>query len=333
MPILTTDELRSTFRGILLREGVPAERAEECADVFTDNTRFGVYSHGVNRFPRFIGQLRAGHIVPAATPTRVQSLGALEQWDGGSGLGIINARMMSDRAMELAGEHGVGLVAIRRTNHWMRGGTWGQRIADRGFVGVCWTNTIAIMPPWGGMEPRVGNNPLVIAIPGDPPTMVDMACSMFSFGRLETTKLAGKQTPVDAGFDESGALTRDPADVLATKRLLPTGFWKGSGLSIVLDMAVTLLSGGLSVAEVTEDMGEEYNLSQIFLAASVDRLMEHGDRDAKLARIRDYVTSSCPVEADQPIRLPGHDFARRAAAHDAEGIPVDDTVWTRILAL
>jgi len=333
MPLLTVDDLRSTFRDILLRDGLSPDLAEKCVEVFTDNTRLGVYSHGVNRFPRFVEQLRAGHLKAAAKPVRTLSLGAVERWDGGSGIGIVNAREMSDRAMELATEHGVGLVAIGHTNHWMRGGTWGGRIAERGFLGICWTNTIAIMPPWGGTEPRVGNNPLVIGVPGDPPTIVDMACSLFSWGKLDTTRLAGGLTPVDAGYDAEGKLSRDPAAVLATQRLLPTGFWKGSGLSIVLDMAVTLLSGGLSVAEITADQSAEFNLSQVFVAVDIDRMVERGDRDAKLARIREYVTSSAPVDPAHPIRLPGHDFARRAEAHDRDGVPVADEVWERVKAL
>lgn len=130
MPRLTVEELRSALTDILLRVGLRPDLAEECARVFVDNTRLGVYSHGVNRFPRFVAQLRAGHFRADAEPVRLLSLGAIERWDGGSGIGVVNARKMSDRATEPAGEHGVGVTAIGRTNHWMRGGSWGQRIAE-----------------------------------------------------------------------------------------------------------------------------------------------------------------------------------------------------------
>lgn len=40
--------------------------------------------------------------------------------------------------------------------------------------------------------------------------MVDMSCSMYSYGMLEVHRLAGRQTFVDAGFDDEGNLTRDP---------------------------------------------------------------------------------------------------------------------------
>ena len=37
--------------------------------------------------------------------------------------------------------------------------------AGAGVSGICWTNTMPNLPPWGGVDPIIGNNPLVIAVP------------------------------------------------------------------------------------------------------------------------------------------------------------------------
>jgi len=42
---------------------------------------------------------------------------------------------------------------------------------------------------------------------------------------------------VEGGFDAGGRLTRDPAAIEASKRPLPIGYWKGSGLALMLDMS------------------------------------------------------------------------------------------------
>ena len=118
-----------------------------------------------------------------------------------------------DRAMELASQNGVGIVALRNANHWMRGGSYGWQAAEKGYIGICWTNALAVMPPWGAKECRIGTNPLIIAVPTTPITMVDMSCSMYSYGMLEVHRLQGRQTVVDAGFDDNGNPTRDPATV------------------------------------------------------------------------------------------------------------------------
>jgi len=237
---------------------------------------------------------------------------------------------MMDRAIELATRHGIGLIALRNANHWMRGGGYGYQAAAKGYVGICWTNLLAVMPPWGTKECRIGTNPLIVAGPSDPITMIDMSMSIFSYGMLEVNRLAGRQLPVDGGFDDSGNL---PVPIEKNHRILPMGYWMGSGMSIVLDMIATVLSGGLSVAEVTEDMDDEYGVSQVFIAIEVDRLMDGRIREEKLRRIVDYVTTAERANSEQEIRLPGHEFPPILAENKKRGIPVDERVWARIRAL
>jgi 3-dehydro-L-gulonate 2-dehydrogenase len=104
--------------------------------MFARTTESGVYSHGVNRFPRFIQQLDNGDIIPEAKPQRVTSLGAIEQWDAQRSIGNLTAKKMMDRAIELASDHGIGLVALRNANHWMRGGSYGWQAAEKGYIGI-----------------------------------------------------------------------------------------------------------------------------------------------------------------------------------------------------
>ncbi|GAB4590783.1 2,3-diketo-L-gulonate reductase [Edwardsiella tarda] len=330
---VTFAQLKQAFLRVLLARGVAAQRAEACAEMFAQTTEAGVASHGVNRFPRFIQQLEAGDIIPDADPVCVKTLGAIEQWDAQRAIGNLTARQMMDRAIALADQHGIGLVALRNANHWMRGGSYGWQAAERGYIGICWSNSIAVMPPWGGKSCRIGTNPLSVAIPSQPITLVDMSMSMFSYGMLEVNRLAGRALPVDGGFDDAGQLTRDPAVIERNRRILPMGYWKGSGLSIVLDMIATLLSDGASVAEVTEDHSDEYGVSQIFIAMEVDRLIDGPTRDAKLARIMAYVREAQRADEQVAIRLPGHEFTQQQAYNREQGIEVDDRVWQQICAL
>lgn len=330
---VTFTQLKQEFNRVLLTRGVEAATADACAGMFARVTESGVCSHGVNRFPRFIQQLDAGDIVPDARAKCVIRLGAIEQWDAQRSIGNLCAKKMMDRAIELAANHGIGLVALRNANHWMRGGSYGWQAAEKGYIGICWTNSTAVMPPWGAKECRIGTNPLVVAIPGDPITMVDMSMSMFSYGMLQVNRLAGRQLPVDGGFDDENNLTRDPATIEKNRRILPMGYWKGSGLSIVLDMIAALLSNGASVADVTLDHRDEYGVSQVFIAIEVDRLIDGVSREARLRRIMDFVTTAEPLDENVAVRLPGHEFTRIAQENRRDGIIIDDRVWAQIQAL
>ena len=173
------------FLRVLLNKGFSEERAQLCARIFAESSRDGVYSHGLNRFPYFIKNIDEGIIQVQAMPERVGGFGSMERWDGRFGPGPLNAHFCMNRAIELAKEHGMSCVGLRNTTHWMRGGTYGWQAADAGCLAICFTNTSPNMPPWGGAEARIGNNPMVIAVPRQKGHLVlDMATALFSYGKL-----------------------------------------------------------------------------------------------------------------------------------------------------
>lgn len=59
--------------------------------------------------------------------------------------------------------------------------------------------------------------------------MVDMSMSMFSYGMLEVNRLAGRQLPVDGGFDDEGNLTKEPGVIEKNRRILPMGLLERFG--------------------------------------------------------------------------------------------------------
>ena len=87
---VTFEQLKAAFNRVLISRGVDSETADACAEMFARTTESGVYSHGVNRFPRFIQQLENGDIIPDAQPKRITSLGAIEQWDAQRSIGPLN---------------------------------------------------------------------------------------------------------------------------------------------------------------------------------------------------------------------------------------------------
>jgi hypothetical protein len=53
-------ELYDVLLTVSLKAGFETERARLSARLFTDASRDGVYSHGLNRFPRFMEMIRRG---------------------------------------------------------------------------------------------------------------------------------------------------------------------------------------------------------------------------------------------------------------------------------
>lgn len=331
---LPFDEIKGTLKGILLTRGCEEAKADKVAHEMTRNALEGTYSHGVNRFARLVQSIDEGLIDVAADPTLEGGFGAIERYDGRLGLGITNAWFAMDRAITMAKAHGIGLCALRNTNHWLRAATYGLQACDAGLAGICFTNTMPNMPAWGAVDARLANNPLVLAFPhAQGHVVVDMAMSQFSYGALEVAKLEDRQMPVDAGFDEKGALSRDPAAVIRSRRLLPAGYWKGAALSFALDTFASCISLGYSVAAQSRLPGDEHGASQVFIAIHYDAIAPRAEAEAILADSVAYLLDSTPEAGGAPVRYPGQKAMRVRAENEAKGIPVDEGVWARILAM
>ncbi len=324
-------EVHQTLAAVLRKLGFSDGRADTCARLFAETTRDGVYTHGVNRFPRFVETIRNGRVDPSAEPVVLARFGALERWDGRRGPGNLNALTAMDRAIALGREHGIGCVALANTNHWMRAGTYGWQAADAGVIGICWTNTMPNLPPWGGADPVIGNNPLVMAVPrAGGPVVLDMAMSQFSYGALESYRKRGQMLPVDGGFDVNGNLTRDPAAIETSWRPVPVGYWKGSGLSVMLDMIAAMMTLGRATHEIAADPLLETGVSQIFVTMHPEAFGP-APRAAQIAGEIVASLENCPVAAHHAkVRYPGEQTLRLRAENTQLGLPIDPEVWDLI---
>ena len=166
------DEMWLELTRVLRAAGFEEDKAKRCAQIFTENTCDGVMSHGLNRFPAFVTNVKMGVVKLHVEPELVRSLGAIEQWDGKQGVGPLNAEIAMNRAIALARGHGIGCVGLRNTNHWMRAGTYGLLAAagglywnlldeyDRAHAAVgCYREQTweqshgGLYPPWRGTYP------------------------------------------------------------------------------------------------------------------------------------------------------------------------------------
>lgn len=328
---VTYNQMKHMLTTCLIKRGVSNETAAIIAEIMTNNSCDGIASHGLNRFPRMLQYIDDGLIDISATPEVVNSFGNLEVVDGHLGFGVINASFAMNRAIELAKIFGIGCVALRNNNHWMRGATYGLQAVESGVIGICFTNTIPNLPVWGSTDSRVGNNPLIIAVPkGEDGIILDMAMSQFSYGKMESLAAQDKKLPQSGGFDEDGNLTDDPKKILKSQRPLPIGFWKGSGLSLVLDLLATILSSGKS----TKDIGEqkiEYGVSQVFITIDPLKIASAEVINEKIEETIEYIKTSTVLEGTR-IFYPGEQSKMRRIENKEHGIPVDETIWNQVVA-
>lgn len=327
-------EMHSIFFKILVNHGVPKEYAGDWAQIFVDNSLVGVYSHGINRFKKIIEYIDKGLINIHEQCTCEVKIGNIERWNGHCGIGPLNAQKAVLRACKLAKEQGIGIVALGNNNHWLRGGYYGSLAADQGCICICWSNTKPNMQAWGSKDTNIGNNPIVFAVPdiSKEHIILDCAVSQFSYGKIEECMLKNIELPVPGGLDEKGEPTRDPSIIYQTKRVLPMGYWKGSGLSILLDLIGTILSNGNSVMKIGT-FEREIGLTQIFIVIDPLKFINIERMDQIVHDLKKSLKDSHPIQERREVYYPGELETKVRKENLKKGLPVIEAKWKEILNL
>ena len=330
---VSSEEMKLVLSKLFLKYSFSKVQAETLAKIHTESTIDGIYSHGINRVPVFIDYINKGLIDIDAIAGKVTSMGSIERWDGNLGSGILNALKCTDRAIDLAKANGMGLVALRNTNHWMRGGTYGWRAAEQGCISIMFTNTIPNMPAWGGQENRIGNNPLVISIPRkEGHVVLDMALSQFSFGKMQSLDLKNEELPFNGGWDSNNQLSKNPKEIMNSGRALPVGYWKGSALSMILDMLATLLSAGNSTYKIGLKKNETA-LSQVFMCIDPSTFSDAEIQENLLNEIIQFTHDGPPMKMGNKTFYPGERTLSTRLKNQKEGMMVNSKIWEQVLQL
>ena len=159
-----------------------------------------------------------------------------------------------------------------------------------------------------------------------------MALSQFSFGKINDYRLKGEKLPYHGGWDDNDELSNDPDKILSKERGLPIGFWKGSALSMVLDMLATMLSAGNSTYRINSKETETA-ISQIFICIYPKVFKDNELQEKLLDEIISFTQDVKPISPEDTIYYPGERSAQTRAKKLKEGISVNDGIWEKIMAL
>lgn len=309
-------------------------RAKRFAVIFAGNSMDGVYSHGMNRYPRYLSTMESGMCDASVLEMeKVSGFGALEVWDAKNGVGPLMAQQAASRTAELAKAHGIACVALKNNSHWLRAGRYALEMAEEGLCAICFTNTCQNLAPWGSMQKAIGNNPIAMAIPRkDSPLLMDMAVSQYAYGKMEVMAKQGKVLDVPCGYDKEGKETCDPREIVDGGVMTPMAMWKGNALSVMLDLMAAMLSGGKTSLDLGPDAAKERGMSQVFIAMHPQAVGDMEDTERRIKATLNFLHSLETKSGMPQVRAPGENLAQTRARHRREGIPVAQETWEQILA-
>ncbi len=321
-----SDVLRDFVIRVLERAGARPDDARLVAEGLVSADLRGVHTHGVLRTEIYVNRLRQGSINASATLRTIQTRGPISHVDADAGFGIAMAARAMDLAVDLARAHGVGIVAVRNSNHCGMLAALALRPVAHDMIGVALSNADAQVAPWGARAKFLGTNPMAIAVPAgaEPPIVLDMATSVVPHSRIQAAQARGQTIPTGWAVDREGRPTEDPTEALRGA-LLPFGGPKGSGLSLMIDILAGLLPGALSGPDVTplyEDLDRAQGLGHLLIALAVDTFGPPGAFAARIDALIRQVKSLPPAQGYDRVYLPGEIEHERAKEYSRSGIPL-----------
>ncbi len=291
-PFIPWELVDDFMTAVFVKLGLPEEDARLCSDVLMQSDKWGIESHGCNRFkPIYVDRIRKGILNPITKIDVLKETPTTAVLDANDGMGMVASKKAMDMCIEKAHKYGMGMVAVRNSSHYGIAGYWANLAAKENMIGITGTNARPSIAPTFGVENMMGTNPLTFAMPTDEefPFLLDCATSIIQNGKIEYYARIGKDTPAGMVIGRDGSTLTDSAQILKDLRsgnaaLAPLGGigetlagYKGYGYAAVVEILSAALQSGIFLKDLDgkDENGSlrPYHLGHFFIAIDTDAFM------------------------------------------------------------
>ena len=321
------EELEKLITDVLMEYHVPEKDALIVTkQLVTANLR-GVDTHGAVRLKGYVDRINEGGNNPTPKIKIIKENQISAVVDGDSSLGQIGGYYAMNLAIQKAKENGIGMVALRNSNHYGVASYYSMMPLDYDMIGISMTNVVACMAPIGGTEAKIGNNVISIAFPSDKksPVVLDMSTSQSSWGIALLCKLENKPLPEKCFTDSSGIETTDPDEFLSGGTINPISSYKGFGLAYIISIFCSLLSDGqfdIDLPFMYQKLNEPGENSFFMMAIKIDNFIDPEKFKARIDWTINLLKESTLLSGFNDVYFPGEIEYNCEIERKKNGIPI-----------
>lgn len=329
---------------VLMKAGLPQSDAETVADVLIMADKLGFDSHGVNRLkPIYLDRIKEGIINPVTKYEIVKEGFTTAVIDGHNGMGQVISKKAMEMAIAKAKKYGMGMVAVRNSNHYGFAGYYPLMATCENIIGITGTNARPSIAPTFGIENMLGTNPLTFGIPTDEdfPFLLDCATSITQRGKVELYAREGKEMPQGWVIDENGNSKTNAnealEDLIAGRAALTplggvgeeTGGYKGYGYATVVEILSAALQQGAylkMLLGIKDGKKVPYPLGHFFIAINISEFTEPDDFKRSSGNIVRELRASRKMPGQSRIYSAGEKEHETWLYRKDKGIPFNEAL-------
>jgi LDH2 family malate/lactate/ureidoglycolate dehydrogenase len=337
------DLLAQICQKVFTSYGFSGEQAKTITDVLLQADLYGIESHGVQRLVRYHDEIRRGMVVVAAEPEIVHETAVSAVVDARQAMGQLVGVQAMQVAIEKAEQSGIGLVAVRNSNHYGIAGFYTKMACDRDLIGISMTNTEAIMVPAFGRQAMLGTDPIAVAMPADPiPFLFDASTTVVTRGKIEVHRKKGAPLPAGWALDAQGDVTPDATlvlDNIINRRgggILPLGGageqlggHKGYGLALICELFTGIMAGG-PTANHLSSVAPTADISHCFWAIDYDLFGNKQEIREHFSTYLKELRASARAVGQERIYTHGEKELERCELIKHQGIPINGKTFLEL---
>jgi len=337
---LPYEEVKRFCEKVFVGYGFSETESAQITDILLDADRCGIESHGIQRLIRYHNEILNGFVDRSAKMEIVKQTPLSATVDGHDAMGQLLSRRCMEMAIEKAKTCGVGMVTVRNSNHYGIAGYYTRMAAKENLIGICMTNTEAIMVPTFGRQAMLGTNPIALSMPADPiPFTFDAATTVVPRGKLEVYAKRDGKIKDGWALDETGTPCTDADRVLKNiigktgGGILPLGGageetsgYKGYGFAMLCEIFTGILSDGCTSNYVNRTPGR-VNTCHFFMALDYGMFGDRAEIEDHMSHFMQELRDSDKAEGQERIYTHGEKefLSRKAVLRD--GIPVNEKTY------